>query len=76
MAIVTGASSGIGLGFTRALLEHGYRVVANSRNIIDTKATTIDDPTTDPRWGKVGKQSLFSGVIRSDTDINTQSGDD
>lgn len=32
-AIVTGASSGIGLGVTRALLDRGYRVVANSRNI-------------------------------------------
>src|SRR5215468_3188845 len=33
VAIVTGASSGIGLGITQALLEHGYRVVANSRTI-------------------------------------------
>jgi NAD(P)-dependent dehydrogenase (short-subunit alcohol dehydrogenase family) len=32
-AIVTGASSGIGLGVTRALLEQGYRVVGNSRSI-------------------------------------------
>lgn len=32
-AIVTGASSGIGLGITQALLERGYRVVANSRTI-------------------------------------------
>lgn len=32
-AIVTGASSGIGLGITQALLEHDYRVVANSRAI-------------------------------------------
>jgi NAD(P)-dependent dehydrogenase (short-subunit alcohol dehydrogenase family) len=32
VAIVTGASGGIGLGFTKALLEHGYRVVATSRN--------------------------------------------
>jgi NAD(P)-dependent dehydrogenase (short-subunit alcohol dehydrogenase family) len=37
VAIVTGASSGIGLGITRALLQHGYRVVANSRNISKSK---------------------------------------
>ena len=33
VAIVTGASSGIGLGITHALLEQGYRVAANSRAI-------------------------------------------
>jgi len=33
VAIVTGASSGIGLGITQALLERGYRVVGNSRSI-------------------------------------------
>jgi NAD(P)-dependent dehydrogenase (short-subunit alcohol dehydrogenase family) len=32
-AIVTGASSGIGLGITQALLESGWRVVATSRAI-------------------------------------------
>jgi NAD(P)-dependent dehydrogenase (short-subunit alcohol dehydrogenase family) len=37
VAIVTGASSGIGLGITRALLEHGYCVVANSRTINRSK---------------------------------------
>jgi NAD(P)-dependent dehydrogenase (short-subunit alcohol dehydrogenase family) len=43
VAIVTGASSGIGLGITRALLEHGYCVVGNSRTISkskDLKAST------------------------------------
>jgi NAD(P)-dependent dehydrogenase (short-subunit alcohol dehydrogenase family) len=36
-AIVTGASSGIGLGITSALLDHGYRLVANSRTISNSK---------------------------------------
>jgi NAD(P)-dependent dehydrogenase (short-subunit alcohol dehydrogenase family) len=37
-AIVTGASSGIGLGVTQALLGHGYDVVANSRTITKSNA--------------------------------------
>lgn len=37
MAIVAGASSGIGPGITRALLERGYRGVANSRTIGKSK---------------------------------------
>ncbi|MCE5316790.1 MAG: SDR family oxidoreductase [Parachlamydia sp.] len=37
VAIVTGASSGIGLGITQALLEKGYSVVANSRTISKSK---------------------------------------
>jgi NAD(P)-dependent dehydrogenase (short-subunit alcohol dehydrogenase family) len=36
-ALVTGASSGIGLGITQALLEHRYCVVANSRTISKSK---------------------------------------
>jgi len=37
VAIVTGASSGMGLGITKALLKHGYCVVANSRTISKSK---------------------------------------
>jgi NAD(P)-dependent dehydrogenase (short-subunit alcohol dehydrogenase family) len=36
-AIVTGASSGIGLGITQALLERGWRVVGTSRTISKSK---------------------------------------
>ena len=37
VAIVTGASSGIGLGVTQALLERSWRVVATSRTINKSK---------------------------------------
>jgi NAD(P)-dependent dehydrogenase (short-subunit alcohol dehydrogenase family) len=39
VAIVTGASSGIGLEMVKRLIEKGYRVVANSRKI--TSAMTL-----------------------------------
>ncbi|MDT5151058.1 MAG: hypothetical protein QOI01_2791 [Mycobacterium sp.] len=31
------------------------------RNIIDTKATDVDDQTEHPRWGRVGKQTIDDG---------------
>ena len=37
VAIVTGASSGIGLGITQSLLERGWRVVGTSRTISKSK---------------------------------------
>jgi NAD(P)-dependent dehydrogenase (short-subunit alcohol dehydrogenase family) len=37
VAIITGASSGIGRGVTQALLERGWRVVATSRTISKSK---------------------------------------
>jgi NAD(P)-dependent dehydrogenase (short-subunit alcohol dehydrogenase family) len=40
VAIVTGASSGIGLGTTLALIEHGYNVVGTSRTISKSKELT------------------------------------
>jgi len=40
VAVVTGASSGIGLGVTKALLERGWRVVGTSRTISNSKDLT------------------------------------
>ena len=34
------------------------------RNIVDTKATRVDDATTDPRWGRVGKQTIRGAGAR------------
>jgi NAD(P)-dependent dehydrogenase (short-subunit alcohol dehydrogenase family) len=33
VAVITGASQGIGAGLVRGFLDQGYRVVANSRSI-------------------------------------------
>lgn len=42
-ALVTGASRGIGAGIVGALLERGYNVVANSRNISHSNEVTASD---------------------------------
>ena len=62
VAIVTGASSGIGLGITRALLEHGYRVVANSRTISKSKdlKASADLVLVD---GDIGKKETAIKVV-------------
>jgi arylsulfatase A-like enzyme len=39
----------------------GFRERFGPRNIVDTKASSVDDPTTDPRWGRVGKQTIADG---------------
>jgi NAD(P)-dependent dehydrogenase (short-subunit alcohol dehydrogenase family) len=59
---VTGASSGIGLGITRALLERQYRVVANSRTI--SKSTALK-PSADLVLvdGDIGKKETAIKVV-------------
>ncbi|MDH4155443.1 MAG: SDR family oxidoreductase [Nitrospira sp.] len=42
-AIITGASSGIGLGLTTAFIEQGYGVVANSRRITEAGTLVASD---------------------------------
>lgn len=62
VAIVTGASSGIGLGIVQALLEHGYQVVANSRTISKSKdlKSSVDLVLVD---GDIGKNETAIKVV-------------
>src|ERR1700720_2525951 len=63
-AIVTGGSSGIGLEMVKRLIEKGYRVVANSRNI--TSAMTLHG-TADLKLvdGDIGIEETAKHVVRS-----------
>jgi len=62
VAIVTGASSGIGLEAVRRLVASGYRVVANSRNI--TSAMTLHN-TADLKLvdGDIGSEETANHVV-------------
>ena len=63
-AIVTGASSGIGLGITQALLERGWSVVATSRAISksDNLKPTSDLVLVD---GDAGKKETALKVVEA-----------
>jgi NAD(P)-dependent dehydrogenase (short-subunit alcohol dehydrogenase family) len=62
VAIVTGASSGIGLEMVKRLIEKGYRVVANSRKI--TSAMTLHS-TADLKLvdGDIGLEETAKRVV-------------
>ncbi|SFN43056.1 arylsulfatase [Variovorax sp. OV329] len=38
-----------------------FRAMFGPRNIVDSKASTTDDASTDPRWGRVGRQTIADG---------------
>src|SRR6202040_788018 len=63
-AIVTGGSSGIGLEMVKKLIEKGYRVVANSRNIASamTLHNTADLKLVD---GDIGIEETAKHVVHT-----------
>jgi NAD(P)-dependent dehydrogenase (short-subunit alcohol dehydrogenase family) len=67
IAIVTGASRGIGRGVVERLLETGYCVVANSRNITLAKTLQPGDRLKlvdgDIASQKVAKQAVDSAIV-------------
>ena len=40
--------------------DPAFHEMFGPRDIVDSKATDIDDPTEHPRWGRVGKQTVAS----------------
>lgn len=59
VAVITGASQGIGAGLVRGFLDRGYRVVANSRSI---DPSTSDDMLTIA--GDIASPTVAENVIR------------
>jgi NAD(P)-dependent dehydrogenase (short-subunit alcohol dehydrogenase family) len=73
VAIITGASQGIGAGLTRAYRELGYAVVANSRHITpaaDDGVLTVPGDVSDPQTGARLVDQAVERFGRVDTLVN------
>jgi NAD(P)-dependent dehydrogenase (short-subunit alcohol dehydrogenase family) len=73
VAIVTGASQGIGAGLTRAYRELGYTVVATSRSItptVDSGVVTVPGDIADPDTAQRVVSETIQRFGRIDTLIN------
>ena len=62
--IVTGASQGIGAGVVQALLDRGYNVVANSRNISKSEAFKASDKLTLVD-GNIGESGVAAKIVQT-----------
>src|SRR4051794_14583716 len=73
VAVVTGASQGIGAGLVRGFLDRGYRVVANSRSIEPTTTEGVLAIAGDIAEPQVAEKVIAGAVEkfgRVDTLIN------
>ncbi|WP_422932149.1 SDR family NAD(P)-dependent oxidoreductase [Singulisphaera sp. PoT] len=73
VAVITGASQGIGAGLVRGFLERGSRVVANSRSIDPSTApdlVTVSGDISDPEVAERVIRSAVEAFGRVDTLVN------
>jgi len=64
--IVTGASQGIGAGVVQAFLDHGYNVVANSRNITKSASFKESDKLALVD-GNIGESAVAEKIVETAT---------
>jgi NAD(P)-dependent dehydrogenase (short-subunit alcohol dehydrogenase family) len=73
VAVVTGASQGLGAGIVKAFRQRGYRVVATSRSIQpsdDPDLLTVAGDIGDPATGKKVVDAALAAFGRIDTLVN------
>src|SRR4029079_12538228 len=73
VAVITGASQGIGAGLVRGFLDRGYRVVANSRSIEPADSAdflTVAGNIADPAVAERVIDSAVENCGRVDTLVN------
>src|SRR6516164_4580126 len=73
VAVITGASQGIGAGLVRGFLERGYRVVANSRSIqpdASADVLAVAGDVTDPAVAERVINGAVEKFGRVDTLVN------
>jgi NAD(P)-dependent dehydrogenase (short-subunit alcohol dehydrogenase family) len=63
-AIVTGASQGIGAGVVKALVEHGFNVVANSRKVTQSSEVAASDRVALVD-GHIGEQATAATIVET-----------
>jgi NAD(P)-dependent dehydrogenase (short-subunit alcohol dehydrogenase family) len=61
VAVVTGASRGVGLDIARKLIAKGYRVIANSRQL--TSSTLPENDSTHLVSGDIGKPNVAEQAV-------------
>src|SRR6185295_8504691 len=73
VAVITGASQGIGAGLVRGFLDRGYRVVANSRSIkpdASAEVLAVAGDITDPAVAERAIKDAVEKFGRIDTLVN------